>query len=81
MMIIGDKKKMVQSIIAKLKPEGGMEVESGEIPQDAMPAKVMAVKKFISCLKSENAEGCAAALTDFIHLVESEEDKEEEYEE
>ena len=71
MMLLGGKKKMASSIVDGLSPKGPMESE-GEM--DDSYGKKAAMQKFMACMKSGDAAGCASAMDDYMALHESSED-------
>lgn len=74
MMMMGDKKKLMTTVIGKL---NGETAPAEEVQSDASIGKESAIKKLFSALSSKDYKSGAAALEDFLELHEPEGNDEE----
>lgn len=73
MMLGGDKKKLMTTIVGKLKGDGLPPLPTST-ESDSSIGKEAAARKLMSAIKADDAKATVSALEDFFTLFEGEED-------
>ena len=84
-MMLPDKKKMLTTVIARLKKDSSSEESKAptkdDVEQDSSIGHESAMEEFISAVHSKNAKSAVSALKNFMSMHEDEEEANEKEEE